>query len=215
MRITVLLAATILVAVPAAAQDHAQHGQHTTVSEAHLPAGWQIRLDRDAAATGIHAAAEGNALRVRTGPAVVFYNPEWKRSGNYKAAARLTQMRPSAHPEGYGLVIGGRDLKGAGQSYTYFLVRSTGEFFIATRNGAERTKLVDWTPSAAIRKPGDKGRAENRLSVAVRGDEVVFAVNGTEVARRPRNAVRVDGIHGYRVNHNLDVRIQPEEAVKK
>lgn len=215
MRIALLLTAAALAGVPAAAQDHGHHGQAAPTGEAHLPTGWQVRVDRDAAPTGVHAAAEGAAFRVRTGPAVVFYNPAWKQSGSYKAAARLTQMRPSAHPEGYGLVVGGQELGGPAQSYTYFLVRSTGEFFVATRTGAERTKVVDWTRHPAIRKPTAQGRVENELSVAVQGADVVFAVNGTEVARRPRGAVRVDGIQGFRVNHNLDVRIEPLAPAKR
>jgi hypothetical protein len=211
----VLLLAALVVAIPAAAQDHAHHERKPASQAAKLPAGWNVRVDRDAPAEGVHAAAEGGAYRVHTGPAGVFYNPSWKRSGDYRVAARLTQMSPSAHPEGYGLVIGGQALNGKEQSYTYFLVRSTGEYFIATRNGAERVKLADWTASPAIRKADNKGRMANTLSVAAAGDQVLFSINGKEVARRPRSEIRTDGIHGFRVNHNLDVKIELVDPAEK
>ena len=38
--------------------------------------------------------------------------------------------------------------------------------------------VVDWTAHPAIVKQGDDGRQTNTLGVQVRGDEVIFSVNG-------------------------------------
>ena len=36
-----------------------------------------------------------------------------------------------------------------------------------------------------------------------------YRLFGTEIARRPKNEILTDGIVGFRVNHNLDVHIEP------
>lgn len=219
MRTLIATLAVLAAASPLGAQ-HGHHGQpaqqtpgQAAPDHSKYPAGWQVRVDRDAARGQVWMMDHGSGeLHFSTGPAgAVYYNPEWSRSGDYTFSARFRQAKASPHPEGYGLVIGGKELDGAGQGYSYFLVRQTGEYFIATRRGAERAKVVDWTPSPAIRKvEGDAG-AENVLGVQVKGDEVVFSVNGTEVARRPRSEVATDGVAGFRVNHRLELLVDRVE----
>ncbi len=229
MRTLIVALAALSAAAPAAAQQH-QHGQPAQPQgqqpaahvqgqpaarpdHAQYPAGWAVRVDRDAPSDRVWLMDHGTELHAATGPAgAVYYNAGWARSGDYTYAARFRQPKASQHPEAYGLVVGGSGLAGASQRYSYFLVRQTGEFFIADRNGETRTKVVDWTPHAAIRKVEGAAGAENVLGVAVRGAEVVFSVNGQEVARRPRADLSTDGVAGFRVNHNLEVfidQVQP------
>lgn len=200
MRNLLLALAALAVAVPAAAQQPADAG---------LPDGWMARVDRDAPADQISFRTMGSGFHATMGPAAVFYNAQAARSGDYRVAARFVQTKSPAHPEAYGLVIGASDMSGAEQKYSYFLVRKDGQFFIATRDGAERTVVSAWSPHAAIQKEDANGRQINVLGAEVRGDEVVFTVNDTEVARHPKGEILTEGYWGYRVNHNLDVHIDP------
>jgi len=212
MRTVLLTLAGMALAGPAAAQHHNHHPQPTQQAQApdhsRYPAGWHARVDRDASRESVWLMDHGTELHFKTGPAgAVYYNEGWKKEGDYGVSARFRQVAASEHPEGYGIVIGGKELDGAGQRYSYFLIRQTGEFFVATRRGAERAKVVDWTPSDAIRKIDAAGKAENVLAVAVKGNEVVFSINGTEVARRPRAELETDGLAGFRVNHRLELLV--------
>jgi hypothetical protein len=218
MRTLILtIAALAAAAAPAAAQQH-QHGQPARQpaaaaqaakpDHAAYPAGWAVRVDRDAPADSVWLMDHGTELHAATGPVgAVYYNAGWARSGDYTYAARFRQPKASRHPEAYGLVIGGSGLDGAAQRYSYFLIRQTGEFFIADRRGETRTKVVDWTPHAAINKVEGAAGASNVLGVAVQGADVVFSVNGQEVARRPKAGLSTDGVAGFRVNHHLEVFI--------
>jgi hypothetical protein len=105
-------------------------------------------------------------------------------------------------------MIGGSDLGGPNQTYSYFLVRNQGEFFIANKEGNARpTTVVEWTPNDAIAKQGADGRQTNTLGIQVQGDNVIFMVNGKEVTRLPKSKVHTDGMYGFRIGHNLDVDV--------
>jgi hypothetical protein len=198
MRTSILILSALLVGTPAVAQQGEAGG---------FPEGWQARVDRDRPAENVVFTTMGDGFHVTTGPAAVLYNPAWTASGDYEVSARFTQTRAPNHPEAYGIVIGGSELQGEAQAYSYFLVRGTGEYFIATRHGAERSIVTPWTAHEAIAAQNEAGRQTNVLGARVAGDQVIFTVNGTEVARRPRTDVRADGVFGLRVNHNLDVHV--------
>lgn len=203
MRTSILLMAALAgTAIPAAGQQ-AQGGD--------FPDGWDARVDRDQPAEGVVFTTMGDGFHATTGPAAVLYNTDWTRSGDYTVLARLTQTRAPEHPESYGIVIGGSDLDGSDQTYSYFLVRGTGEYFIATRRGDERVIVVPWTAHDAVRPQNRAGAQTNMLGASVEGNQVVFTVNGREVARRPKSEIATDGIFGFRVNHQLDVHIDPIE----
>lgn len=203
MRTSILLMAALVgMALPAAGQQ-AQGGE--------FPEGWSARVDRDQPVEGVVFTRMGDGFHATTGPAAVLYNPDWTRSGDYTVLARLTQTRAPEHLESYGIVIGGSDLDGPDQTYSYFLVRGTGEYFIATRRGDERVVVVPWTAHEAVRPRDRAGSQTNVLGASVEGNNVVFTVNGWEVARRPKSEIATDGVFGFRVNHRLDVHIDPIE----
>ena len=171
--------------------------------------GWQARLDQGSNASaalafrtmggGVHASTGGSG-------AAIFWQPNSMAKGNYTISASFTLTKPSNHPNGYGLVLGGSDLSGPDQRYTYFVVRQDGRFLIKKRNGGQTPTVVNWTPHAAIAQP-DGGTSTNVLSVEVGATQVRFLVNGTEVSTQPRSAVDTEGTTGLRVNHFLDVHI--------
>lgn len=208
MRTLLLALATVSLAVPASAQQAANNNDPDRVVQGgQLPAGWSARVDRDQPAERVKFVSMGTGFHATMGPAAVFYNPSMKKSGNYKVSASFTQTKAPTHPEAYGIVLGGNALDGADQAYSYFLVRGNGQYFIATRKGSAVTKVVNWTAHDAVKKQDAAGKQSNVLGAEVRGNDVIFTVNGTEVARRPKGEVLTDGLFGFRINHNLDVHI--------
>lgn len=210
-----VLTVALLAAVPAAAQQHQhgqgaqQQGQHADHGAAHatgIPAGWEHRLDRPGSTAPIHFMSMNGHLHAVLGPAGIFYQPTATATGAYRAQGTFTLNKPSAHPEAFGLFLGGRDLQGPNQDYLYFLVRQDGKFMVKHRAGNETHTVIDWTEHAAVRRPGADGKATNTLAVDTGPTGVRFMVNGTEVGALPRG-VNTDGVYGLRLNHNLDVMI--------
>ncbi len=105
-------------------------------------------------------------------------------------------------------MIGGTDLQGPNQTYSYFLVRNRGEYFIANRDGDQKpVPVVNWTAHPAIVPQGADGRQTNTLGIQVQGEEVIFSVNGTEVTRLPKSKIHTDGMYAFRIGHNFDVDV--------
>lgn len=182
-----------------------------------FPAGWRVRTDvnRRTGQPGDIASVKftnmgPGGMHTTVGPAAIYWRDADTASGNYHVVATLTQMRSTPHREGFGIFIGGRGLGDSTQSYTYFLVSPlSGEFTIRRRTGATTAAVVDWTSHAAVVKADSAGKADNELSLAVRGDKVSFLVNGKEVYAGDAAGIDVRGVVGYRVNHNLDVHLGP------
>ena len=117
----------------------------------------------------------GGVYHFNMGSAGTFYRSDWTKTGDFKFSARLTQKAAPSHPISYGLMIGGSDLAGPNQTYSYFLVRNQGEFYIANREGDKRPiAVMNWTANPAIVKQGDDGKQTNSLAVQVQGDNVIF-----------------------------------------
>jgi hypothetical protein len=117
-----------------------------------FPAGWSVRPDRGTA-DQIQFSATGDVYHFAMGPAGTFYNSGWTKSGDYQFSARLTQKAAPSHPISYELMIGGSNLARDMQTYTYFLVRNQGEYFVANREGNARlSTVVNWTANPAIVK---------------------------------------------------------------
>jgi hypothetical protein len=177
-----------------------------------LPEGYAMRLDReDAAAADFHVEQGDGSMMIRTGPAGILYNEEdVPAEGDYTVSGTFTEVgAPAGHREAYGLIIGGADLGGPAQQYTYFLVRGDGRYLIKQRAGAEMMNVTDgWQDSDVVVAAEEDGDVTNELSIAVRGDQAHFSVNGTEVAAFPTADLDIAGIAGVRVNHNLNVRVE-------
>jgi hypothetical protein len=172
-----------------------------------FPAGWNVRPDRGTA-DQLKFNITGGVYHFNMGSAGTFYRSDWTKTGDFKFSARLTQKAAPSHPISYGLMIGGSDLAGPNQTYSYFLVRNQGEFYIANREGDKRPiAVMPWTANPAIVKQGDDGKQTNTLAVEVKGDNVIFSVNGTEVNRQPKSKLHADGLYGFRIGHNLDVDV--------
>ncbi|MFN7917702.1 MAG: hypothetical protein U0Q55_20315 [Vicinamibacterales bacterium] len=185
-----------------------QHDMDKMQAGGSLPAGWSVRLDSGSTKPdGVKVMPMGGGIHFTTGPAGIYWRAADTKKGAYEVHASFNQVEPSAHPEAYGLFVGGSDLAAAGQKYTYFLVRQDGKFMISKRDGAKVTPIVPWTDNAAVKKTDAAAKGTNMLSIVVAADKVRFLVNGTEVNSQPLAAVDGAGIAGLRVNHNLNVHI--------
>jgi len=203
------VAALVAAALPLVAQQHQPDHDKTIAGGGTLPAGWKGRLDSGGPSmAGVKMTPMGGGVHIMSGPAGIYYRPADKPTGEFAASATFTQMERAAHPEAYGIFIGGASLDGANQKYTYFLVRQDGKFLVKRRAGSETPTIADWTDSTAIRKPDSSGKMSNTLAVEVGREKVRFLVNGTEVTTADTSKVDAVGIAGLRVNHNLNVHVE-------
>lgn len=185
------------------------------VSGGSIPAGYTARTDRpDADISGVAYTASGGDWEVKTGPAHIVYSANDTASGTYTVAATIEQLEKPAHPEAYGLIIGGRNLDQPSQTYTYMLVRGTGDVLIKVREGDQTRDVIKWTPVADVPKEDASGKATYAMTASVTADAVKFSVNGKEVASVSKAGLPVDGIAGLRINHNLHVRATPVSISK-
>jgi hypothetical protein len=175
-----------------------------------VPAGYTARTDRTGdAITNARYTARDGVWEVQTGPAHIVWAPRDTASGRYVARARFTQLEAPSHPEAFGLLVGGQALEGAGQRYTYFVVRGTGEFLIRVREGAGTRDVQGWTAAPALAKQDGSGRASYALAVRVDPDSTRFLVGDTPVHAVAAGTVPTDGIAGVRINHNLRLEVEP------
>jgi hypothetical protein len=175
-----------------------------------LPPGWTARPDAGGDAGTIKFVTMEPGYHLTLGPATILYRKEDRANGPFHTLAKFHQMKQLKHAEGYGLFLGGQNLEGKGQSYTYFLVRADGKFTIKRRDGDQVTELVDWTLHPAINKASAEGKATNLLEIDAKVDpkRVSFKANGKEVHWVPAGKMAITGTVGLRVNHNLDLHVE-------
>lgn len=208
MRPAILLAASLAFAPSLSAQQHLTGG-----NEGKRPIGWQVRYDKGEHAghgadsisfvqmtPGFHATTGGSA-------AILWHNDSTARGDFVVESTMFLFPTKGRDREGYGLVVGGADLAGAGQRYTYFLLRNDGKFLVKQRAGEQLTTLTDWTTLPAIALQRGEDAVKNVLRVEATGATVRFLVNGTEAVSLPRAQARPDGIFGVRMNHAVNAHV--------
>ncbi len=214
--------AALLAAAPLIAQDHADH--HANRHPA-LPDGWMAHFDNPAMDHAAHGGDPGGleftdmppGWHITTGPSGIFYQHDFRAGGSYTLETEIHLFDPGQRRESFGLFFGGSELHDReAQGYGYFLVRRDGRYMIRVRDGADLHDVQGWTEHEAI--PSWDGRPEGAmtvpytLTVEVGASEIVFRVNGTQVDRRPRGDLPVEGHYGLRVNHNLNLHITRVET---
>jgi hypothetical protein len=218
------LAAIVAVASAAvAAQGQADAARVVKGGGISVP-GWTGKIDAQEEKAGqvlnnAKLAPAGKDLQVTTGPAVTYWNPANKASGNYTVKATFTEsnyMGLNDHPHPYGIVIAGNDLGTASQSYLYCAAYGNGTF-IVRGFGPEPFQMGGRRPQAndAVHKAAGKGSSVTQeIAVSVKGDTVDRAINGTVVASYPKSELvaagklkSTDGIYGIRFAHNTDATV--------
>jgi hypothetical protein len=203
MRVATLsLALALALAAPAA-----------WAQEFHRPNDWMVRFD--------HAGQPDSAVyfvemppgwHITTGPAAILYDPARIAQGDYRVESQIF-LFPVERREAFGVFIGGEDLEGPDQAYTYFLIRKDGSFLIKERSGNDTRVIHPWTEHPAILKhPGGEEPVKNLLAIEAAGETVRFLVNGQQVASVPRSEVLTEGVVGLRVNHNLNLHVTSLEV---
>jgi opacity protein-like surface antigen len=211
--ILALTALTVALAAPAMAQDHQADPDKAVAGGGSLPTGWMARTDKDAAMTNVKFVDMAPGWHITLGPAAIFYRPADTVSGSAHAVALLHMTPPKPmHPESFGMFVGGQDLQGANQSYTYFLIRADGKFMIKRRMGDKTTTVVPWTANEAVKPADDEGLSSNELSVQIKGGKVSFMANGKELYSANAADVDTKGVVGVRINHNLSIHLEKMEV---
>jgi len=182
--------------------------------------GWMGKIDPNEASRGQVLAnsklsAEGAVLHVTTGPAVAYWNPANKATGNYTVKATFAEPKYqnlNDHPHPYGIVIGGNDMGTDQQSYLYCAAYGNGSF-IVRGFGPQPFKLNGGgEANSAVHKAAGKGEpVTQEIAVSVKGDKVTCAINGTVVGTYDKSAVvgagklkSTDGVYGIRFSHNTE-----------
>lgn len=223
MRTLVLLTASLLLAVPAAAQD-----ADRSVKDGGIKAeGWKGRVDRRPASQGMTVAnskltMEGEAIRLSVGPAGNFWNPAHTATGNYEVKATFKEHKmASAHPHSYGVFIGGADLESDTETLMYCIAYGNGTYSVKTFHGEKVTTLVDRAATTALKKADANGESTNEIGWMVMGGKPSCMINGTAVKTFETAEVlgadklkSLNGIYGLRVSHNLELTVSGLKMAK-
>jgi hypothetical protein len=183
--------------------------------------GWMGKIDASEAEKGLvlenaKLAAEGDALHVTTGPAVVYWNPANTASGNYTVSATFREPKYMAlnnHPHPYGIVIGGTGMGTDTQRYLYCAAYGNGNFIVRGFGPAAfQVNGRRGEANPAVNKAAGPGEpVTQEIAVSVKDDTVECAINGTVVGSYPKADVlgegklsSTDGVYGIRFAHNTE-----------
>jgi len=193
--------------------------------------GWTGKIDAKEETAGMTLnsakfAKEGDALHVTTGPAVTYWNPANKATGDYTVKATFKEpkyMNLNNHPHPYGLMMAGNDLGTDQQSYLYCAAYGTGNF-IVRGFGPDPFQMNGPRGAAdpAVNKAAAKGEpVTQEIAMSVKGDKVECAINNKVVATynkadvvAPGKLKSTDGVYGLRFAHNTEVIVTGLKVTK-
>jgi hypothetical protein len=184
-----------------------------------VPAEWEVRLDNPNDEVTIGADKENSDIyfvnmtpgwHITTGPRAIFWHPASSASGSYRVHSKIHLFDPKGRNEAFGIFMGGANLKQQSQTYTYFLLRNSGEYLIKKRVASDTEIVKNWTQTTTMNQYNEdtESSVANTLSVEVDGSEARFYVNGTLVDTLPTEELDTAGYAGLRVNHRLDLHIE-------
>ncbi len=183
--------------------------------------GWTGKIDASAAKRGstlndAKLSKDGDALHVTTGPAVAYWNPSDKASGDYTVSATFREpkyMSLNDHPHPYGVFIAGNDMGTDNQTYLYCAAYGNGNFIVRGFGPAAfQMNGREGAASPAVHKAAGKDQpVEQLIALSVKGNKVSCSINGTEVASytkaelvAPGKLKSTDGVYGIRFAHNTE-----------
>lgn len=215
--------ATLLTVMSLAIALQAQDASRTVQGGGVSVPGWTGKIDANEERAGqalenAKFVQEGQMLHVTTGPAVAYWNPANKASGDYTVKATFTEpkyMNLNNHPHPYGLVIAGNDLGTAQQSYLYCAAYGNGNFIVRGFGPAAFQMNGGGQANPAVNKAAGRGQpVTQQIAITVKGDRVECAINGTVVAGYSKTELvtagklkSLDGVFGLRMAHNTEVTV--------
>ena len=229
MRLVIPLAFAALVPLTMAAEG--QDAARAVADGGISVQGWTGKIDANEEKAGqtlnnAKLAGDAKTLKVTTGPAVTYWNPANKASGDYTVKATFTEhkyMNLNDHPHPYGIVIAGNDLGTANETYLYCAAYGDGRFIVRGFGPAPFRMNGRGEANAAVSKAAGKDQpVTQEIAVSVKGEKVECAINGTVVGTYDKAAVvgagklkSTDGIYGIRFAHNTEATVTGLKMVKK
>jgi len=217
------LAVAVLPVMQATSSVHAQEVNRAVEGGGIAVPGWLGSIDPKEMAAGeklsnAKLVKEGDALRVTTGPAVVYWSADNKASGDYTVKAtfrELKYMNLNNHPHPYGIFIAGHDMGTDRQSYLYCAAYGNGNFIVRGFGPTPFQMNGRGTAHAAVNKAAGQGQpVTQEIALSVKGDKVECAINGTVVGTYDRSALvtdgklkSTDGVYGVRFAHNTEAMV--------
>jgi len=162
---------------------------------------------------------DSDTFHVTTGPAVTYWNPANKATGDYTVKATFTEpqyMNLNSHPHPYGIFIAGAEMGTAGQSYLYCAAYGDGRFIVRGFGpGPFQMNGFRGEANPAVHKAAAVGQpVTQEIALVVKGDRVQCFLNGTVVADYGKSALvtagmlkSTDGNYGLRFAHNTEVNV--------
>jgi hypothetical protein len=157
----------------------------------------------------------GNVLQVTTGPAITYWNPANKATGDYTVKATFNEakyMNLNDHPHPYGIVIAGNEMGTANQTYLYCAAYGNGMFIVrgfgpaAFQMNGRRGEAND-----AVHKASGPGTPVTQdIAMSVKGDNVTCSINGSVTGTyskadlAAKGVKSTDGVYGIRFAHNTE-----------
>lgn len=186
--------------------------------------GWtgKIDLNEERAGRTLNDAKlteQGSVLHVTTGPALAYWNPANRATGDYIVKATFTEpkyMNLNSHPHPYGIFIAGNDLGTPNQTYLYCAAYGNGRFIVRGFGPApfQMNGFVGEANAAVHKAPGVGQPVTQEIALSVKGDQVACSINGAAVASYPKSALvapgklkSTDGVYGVRFAHNTEATV--------
>ena len=238
MRRTCVFALALLAVILVPTVGFSQGGQPNTPMEASrgvagggvsVP-GWTGKIDAKEETAGMtlnsaKLAKDGDALHVTTGPAVTYWNPANKASGDYTVKATFKEpkyMNLNSHPHPYGIVIAGNDLGTAQQSYLYCAAYGNGKFIVRGFGPEPFQMNGRGAEDPAVNKAAGVGEpVTQEIAISVKGDKVECSINNKVVASYDKSALvtagklkSTDGVYGVRFAHNTEAFVTGLKVTK-
>jgi len=220
------LAGAVSIAILHAQPMNMQDTAHKVPNGGIRGAGWQGRPDPGTGAvTDSSLDVKGSDFEIHTGPAMLYWNPANKATGDFTVSATFTEpkyMSSNNHPHPYGVFIGGSNLDNDKITALYCAAYGRGTFIVRGFGPAAFQVNGRGGANDAVHKAGAPGESvEQTIALSVKGDNVSCSINGTVVGTYPKSEVvgagkltTTDGIVGVRVAHNVDVNVKDFKITK-
>src|SRR5689334_6766534 len=180
--------------------------------------GWTGTIDKSRENTGLtlnDAKLEpygSGAMHVLTGPAITYWNPANKASGNYTVKATFHEpkyMGLNNHGHPYGIMIAGNDLGTDNATMLYCAAYGGGTFIMRGFGPAAfQVNGRRGEANAAVHKVDAGQEVQQEVAVQVTADKVNCIINGTTVGSYNKadvvgagKAKSTDGVYGIRMAH--------------
>ena len=181
-----------------------------------LPSGYNAVFDNASAKVSdvSYSEKEPGRWEVRTGPAHILFSRADTAANKYSVSATFEQVEAPAHPEAFGVFVGGTGLGGPDLKYTYFIVRGNGMYMVKVRDGSGTRTITDWTAQPSIPKQDAAGKALYGIRIDVAGNAAHVSVNGVPITTIQGKDAPLNGIAGVRINHNLHLIVTPVSLIR-